>query len=364
MPGQRRAPVPVDTALCRRCQVQDPAITVRTEPLCTECFGKYVSTKIIKRMERFRVRHAEAGQERLLLLPLSRGPCSTVLLHTLSAHLRSQAEKSGRTGYRLHVLHIVDDENRLEGNTAVFDKVRARYPEHAYSTSPLSDVLALEGVQDLLTAEQSNVDAESGTGGDAKLSTIFASLSSATSRADLHQILLRRLALNTAQQHACEALIWGDSTTRLAERTLAETAKGRGFALPSLIGEHNDSSRGQEIKSHYPLRDLLRKELAAFASMQDPPLDELIVRNDGLKPAVSTRNTTIDDLMMQYFDSVEREYPSIVANVVRTTSKLQAIPLGEVEQMCELCEAPLLGQAPERSRLCYGCIRILPRAAG
>lgn len=72
------------------------------------------------------------------------------------------------------------------------------------------------------------------------------------------------------------------------------------------------------------------------------------------------KNSTIDDLTRQYFASIEADYPSIVANVVRTTGKLQARTLAEVEAHCELCGLPLEGgQAPERSRLCYGCIRTM-----
>lgn len=40
--------------------------------------------------------------------------------------------------------------------------------------------------------------------------------------------------------------------------------------------------------------------------------------------SASNKATTIDDLMIQYFESVEENYPSIVANVVRTSSKLVA----------------------------------------
>ncbi|KAK5693870.1 Cytoplasmic tRNA 2-thiolation protein 2 [Elasticomyces elasticus] len=347
MPGRQRADVVVDRSLCRRCQVNEPNITVRTEPLCAACFGKYVSTKIVKRMESFRVRHAGAGNERLLLLPLSLGPCSMTLLHVLSQHLTVQAEKSGRTGYRLHVLHVDDGEN--EDATALMESVKQRYPEHAYSTCLLSDALKLEGINELLDADLQTSDA---------LSTILGKLNSATSRDDMLQILLRKLVVNVAKQKDCEAIIWGDSTTRLAERTLAETAKGRGFTLPSVMG---DGASPHGVPFYYPMRDLLSKEIVAFASQVDPSLDA-VIRVDKAKPAVSTKNTTIDDLMRQYFESVEREYPSIVANVVRTTSKLQTISLQEVERQCELCDAPLQGHSPERSRLCYGCIRILPHA--
>ncbi|TKA69413.1 hypothetical protein B0A55_07836 [Friedmanniomyces simplex] len=358
MPGRRQPPAAVDTTLCRRCQANAPTITVRTEPLCSACFAKYVSTKIIKRMESFRVRHAEAGKERLLLLPLSLGPCSMVLLHILSQHLSVQAEKSGRTGYRLLALFI--DDGAREGSAALFERVKERYPMHTYFNLPLSDALSLEGVPELLSPlNQATPPNNPPSTTTDPLSTLLSTLPSATSRADLLHILLRKLVVHAAQHHACEAVLWADSTTRLAERTLAETAKGRGFTLPSSIG---DGEAPHGLPFYYPMRDLLRKEIISFTSLVEPGLDEMILR-DVPKAAVSTKNTTIDDLMKQYFASVEREFPSIVANVVRTTGKLKVPALREeVEEHCELCDAPLRGHAPERSRLCYGCIRILRQA--
>ena len=89
-------------------------------------------------------------------------------------------------------------------------------------------------------------------------------------------------------------------------------------------------------------------------------MDELMVIESS-KMSVSAKNTTIDELMRGYFEGVEKGFPSIVSNVVRTTGKLAPTPLSEVEQQCELCEMPLKGQAPEKSRLCYACIRNLPK---
>lgn len=357
MPGRRT--VPVDPDLCRRCQIDPPTINVRTEPLCAACFFKYVSTKIVKRMESFRVRHRDPGRERVLLLPLSLGPCSTCLLHILSQHLQGQAQKTGRTGFRLHVLYVSSPES--EGDAAVFEKVRERYPEHLCSTIPLENVLACDGVSELLQRQNPSPisDSEESTSTVCpaqRLASLFSSLPSPTSRTDMKAILQRKLITTFAQQNNCEAILWGDSTTRLAERTLAETAKGRGASLPWIVAD-GDALHG--IPFYYPLRDLLSKEISSFTSMVELPLDDMILR-EASKPAVSTKNTTIDELMRQYFESVEQEYPSIVANVVKTTGKLCITDLGEVERQCELCDVPLDGQAPEKSRLCYGCIRTLP----
>ncbi|KAI7088320.1 hypothetical protein KC356_g3447 [Hortaea werneckii] len=361
MPGRRAPAVPLDPSLCKRCQAEKPSINVRTEPLCTGCFSKYVSTKVVKRMESFRVRHSDPGKQRTLLLPLSHGPCSTALLHLLHQHLQGQTEKTGRTGFKLHVLHIKHPEEE-ENDDSLLNKVRECYPTHAFTAIPLADVLSCEGVPELLQREplpRSKNDNESSNGGT-QLEKVFASLTSPTSKDDIKNILIRKLVVTFATQNNCEAILWGDSTTHLAERTLSETAKGRGSSLPWIVAD-GDALHG--IPFYFPMRDLLSKEIAAFATLIQPPLDDLIHTGPS-KPPVSTKNTTIDDLMRQYFESVEQEYPSIVANVVKTTSKLQTVPLDQIEAQCELCDVPLDGEAaPARSRLCYGCIRTLPGVA-
>lgn len=359
MPGRREAAT-IDHSLCRRCQSDPPTITVRTEPLCAACFSKYVLTKVVKRMESFRVRHSEPGAERTLLIPLSFGACSTALLHILSQHLKGQTEKTGRTGFKLRVVHIYRNEAVLK----LLDKVRERYTDITFGSCELSDVLSTNGVRELFRLDASDSlllpDAQAGDSQEAHFAKLLSQLDSPTSRADVEQILLHKLVASHARQHGCEATLWAHSTTRLAERTLAETAKGRGSSLPWIVPD-GDALHG--IPSYYPMRDLLSKEIAAFTSIIEPPLDDIIAKGT-VKPAVSTKNTTIDDLMKQYFESVEQEYPSVVANVVKTTGKLQAMPLDQIEKQCELCDVPLDGQGPERSRLCYGCLRTLAHAGG
>lgn len=310
-------------------------------------------------METFRVRHSEPGQERILLLALSCGPGSNSLLHVLSQHLEMQQRKTGRTGYKLHVLHVRDDAESIatDESDKALEKVKSRFPEHSYSTSPLSDVC-------LDTELPLSVNVADKAGDELlpheKLKLLLGSLGSATSRTDMKQLLKRKLIVTFAKQNGCEAILWGDNTTTLAERVLAETAKGRGFSLPWVV---TDGESPHNIPFYYPARDILGKEITVFASLVDPPLHDLIVTPEG-EPAVSIKNTTIDDLMRQYFESVERDYPSIVTNVVKTTGKLEALPLSSVETLCELCDMPLDGQAPERSRLCYGCIRTMPTSPG
>lgn len=302
------------------------------------------------------MRHLEPGNERVLLLPLSFGPCSTALLHILSQQLKGQTERTGRTGFKLHVLHVECGDLAVD---SLLGKVQECYPEHLVTSCPLSDVLAVDGVIELFQQESSNRHPQQNNGrvqNEVSLESLLASLDSPTSRSDIKEMLVRKLVVAFAKQNDCEAVLWGDSTTRLAERTLAETAKGRGSSLPWISA---DGERLHGLPFYFPMRDLLNKEVGAFASLIEPPLDGMI-SSEAVRPSVSTKHTTIDDLMKQYFESVEQEYPSVVANVVKTTSKLRSISLQEVETQCELCNVPLDDLAPEGSRLCYGCIRTLP----
>lgn len=309
-------------------------------------------------MESFRVRHAEAGKERMLLLPLSYGASSTVLLHFLSQHLQGQMEKTGRTGFKLHVIHVQLPERGTNGTS--LSGLRARYPEHEYSTVKLSDVFTVLDPQDIpaaldLSGEHDHISDET------RLSCMLSALNSATSRIDVIQILLRKVIVRRARDLGCEAVLWGDNTTRLAEQSLSESAKGRGSALPWIVADGH-SLHG--IPFYYPMRDLLRREIASLTSLLTPPLEHFTSNNDCEKAVVSSKNTSIDDLMRQYFSSVEQDYPSIVANVVKTSGKLHLSPLEDIHQQCEVCDIPLNGQAQERSRLCRGCVRTLRQADG
>lgn len=79
------------------------------------------------------------------------------------------------------------------------------------------------------------VDEEKAHGGfDAReaVRSLLGALASPTSRTDVLAVLRARLVVEIAKREGCEGVLWGDTTTRLAEKTLGETAKGRGFSIP------------------------------------------------------------------------------------------------------------------------------------
>jgi cytoplasmic tRNA 2-thiolation protein 2 len=369
--------------LCRRCHTLEAILTVRSELLCRECFVKYVYTKVVKRMDAFRTRHLVSGVQRKLLLPISFGVSSTTLLFILDQHLRSQVTKTGRTGFALHVLYITDPFVAKDMTFERLESVKTRFPNYEFSTMSLEEYFAGN-----ISKRPSNN--ETNTNGNledyveshsSKLESFLHVLPSTTSRTDVLSMLRTRATAQFAKDNHCEGIIWGDSTTKLAEKILSETAKGRGFALSWHVAD-GESPYG--VAFYYPMRDVLKKELLAHVDLVQPSLRPLILEEAFLptKAPPSAKNTTIDVLMQQYFESVEENYPNIVSNVIRTTEKLQ-LPAIDGQKLCGLCKLPvtddLLGmngwggdqtdattlERPEISQyeLCYGCARSVPQEA-
>ena len=305
-------------------------------------------------MEAYRVRYNPPDIDtspRRLLLPLSFGISSITLLHLLNTQFQNQLARTTRTGFVLVVVHI--DESAIDPTVPPGEEsmraVQERFPGLGEYL-----VVKLEGIYEFSSAVKAfEIDAGgSGGGGDweEKLKGLLGALPTPTSRMDVLQILRTRLITGLARKHACEAVLWGDTTTRLAEKTLAETAKGRGFSIPWQTSD-GDSPYG--VKFLYPLRDLLKKELAVYVSLDVPtPLRPLCfgVAEEGegkKKYAAVGKGITIDELMTQYFEGIEKQYPSIVANVVRTAGKL--VTEGGVVRIrrCKICGLPRDGGGGE-----------------
>ncbi|CAF9908138.1 cytoplasmic tRNA 2-thiolation protein 2 [Imshaugia aleurites] len=334
---------------------------------------KYVATKVLKRLETNKLRGGFKDPQRTLLVPISFGVSSIVLLHVLNQQLSARAEAGRHSGYNLHILFV--DESAVLKHAFLpdlLDMLKQRYPSHTYTVVSLEDYCDYDFDFDLPAFADARTNGHGVLDKITRFKRILSSLPSATSRADMIEILRRRLIIAFAQKHACDSILFGDSTTRLAEKTLSETAKGRGISLPWLIA---DGSPSHGINCTYPLRDLLRKELGAYVSMTLPPLTPLVCEAPSQTPT-SSKETTIDGLMTQYFESVEQNYPSIVANVVRTSGKLLAPSILEDIDACTLCGCPIAnmswggdqldsavprladGSGSEHGKaICYGCAR-------
>ena len=306
-----------------------------------DCFIAYVTTKVVKQAEDFKARYTKDAQPRKVLLPLSLGPSSLSLLHLLGEHYSRQLQKTNRIGFKLHVLHIADDGSNVR---QAFEGVRERFPSHTYGLLPLHGIFHYHpNLNDIFSTDPCSKHTQdmptSGSIAPAeKLAACLSSIPSASSKEDILRILRLRLIVAYAKENGCDCITWGDSITRLAEKTLAETAKGRGISMPWQIGE-GQSPYGIEFK--FPMRGLLRREIIQYSCLTSPALTPLIVDEPQTPSAsISSKDVTLDALMGRYFASVEKNYPSIVTNVVRTANRLEAPQSFSLGGPCEMCGIP------------------------
>lgn len=370
---------------------------------------KFVANKCIKQIGLLgrETRRPPTGTRRYLL-GLSLGVSSAVLVHLLNENVEFQLARGRNAPFELVVVHIDtsalssrdSDGQKPSPAAAALERYRERYPRFTFHCVPLSSVL--DGPQ--ISAAILNHDPASPPASQPpstpppttastaapNLETLLASLPSAASRTDILGLLTRRALLAQARARDCQALLLGHSTTALAELTLAEAAKGRGFALPWLVhdgpalpvkeGGEEGAEGTEPVLVHHPLRDALRKELATYAELAGLAVTVDRGAGEGKTAArvVSHRDLSIEEVMVRYFAEVEESYPSVVANVARTTGKLVRVG-GEGQgqgrgERCGLCTMPLDEAGDERWRgelglgtptrtgpgavkLCYGCER-------
>ncbi|TQW00088.1 hypothetical protein V2A60_001210 [Cordyceps javanica] len=332
---------------------------------------------------------------RRYLAGLSFGVSSTCLTQMLDDSARHHAAKQSSSAFEPLIVHVdtnlavMPAESHDTPAQRLLAKYRQRYPHVSFDCVHLSRAMALRTVDwsTLLPAGQApdSVDGD-GTSDTEKLRRLFDALPSVTSRADILRQLVRHVLIDTARARDYSVVLLGHSTSALAALTLAEVANGRGFSVPGQVGDGvqtlceydadgNETAR-VAFPVYYPLREVLKNELVGYMDLV-PILAEMKQLGEmdsiaGSSSVVSHRDLSIEEVMQRYFDGVEGPYSGIVANVVRTTGKLDRVA---GSAFCRLCGMTLdesgddrwagdLGQdsgdsAAEnhKGKLCYGCRR-------
>ena len=356
---------------CARCHERQGTLNVRNEHLCKHCFLNYVGVKVSKRLESNNLRRSLRDEPKNLLVALSLGPSSLAMLHVLDQNAQRQCQRTGRAGYKLHVLFIDPPSHGHDKDAGddTFTLLKETYAGHTYLRRPLEDVLDEISSDFLHTFQTSGL--VSGTDGNkqgaspksVRFEMMLAKMASDGSTGDVVNVLRDRLIASVASKNNIDAILYGDSTTRLAEKTLSEAARGRGAFIPWVTAD-GPLPHGPLVI--YPMRDLFRKELITYTELVGESLRSLVQGTElfGVAPA-SSKGFSIDRLMQQYFTAVEENYPSVVSNVVRTSTKLEAPQVEADLQLCSFCNLPVLEEEGPRHHqtveklLCYGCRRMI-----
>ncbi|KAF7593360.1 cytoplasmic tRNA 2-thiolation protein 2 [Aspergillus hancockii] len=348
---------------CVDCRDAEAILTLRRRRLCKECYIRFVSFKVFKRMEKFRLnRDLPKNTPCKLLFPLSYGLSSSVLLHILHRQLESQrAKPHAAAGFDLHVL-IIEPSSISSSNPSHnegFELAQKSFPLCSFTRVPFQSVFELvPDIKETILQYAGKEFMDDPSLSDAERLNAFRScITTATSKADVDYILMNQLVVAFAKKSGCHAAIWGDSDSRLAAKTLASVAKGRGS---SVIWQVSDGMSPFGLEFNFPLRDLFTAELRHYASFF-PELTSLIVPDEPLSENTLTKNLSIDELMMRYVLTQGEKYPGVMLNVTRTANKLDVSQMPTNLPHCAFCGSPLMNEAVgEFPQFCYACTRSRP----
>lgn len=330
---------------------------------------------------------------RRYLAGLSFGISSTCLTQMLDDSARHHAAKQSSSAFEPLIVHVDTDlvvaaEDQDTPARRLLAKYRQRYHHISFDCVHLSKAMSLKTVDwSTLLPDQVPERSDDGKSDAEKLRRLFDALPSVTSRADVLRQLVRHILVDTARTRGYSAVLLGHSTSALAALTLAEVANGRGFSVPGQVGdglqticEYDSSGNETERISfpvYYPLREVFKNELVGYVDLvpvvaQMKQLGEVEGAAGSSSSIVSHRDVSIEEVMQRYFEGVEGPYSGIVANVVRTTGKLDRVA---GSAFCRLCSMTLdesgddrwagdLGQdsgdsatGNHKGKLCYGCRR-------
>lgn len=219
--------------------------------------------------------------------------------------------------------------------------------------------------------------------GETSIRESLSMLGSQTAQEDLLSLYTDALLFLEAKQQGAGCLQFADTATKTAAKVLTHTALGRGYALPFQVADWNMRDGIWAVR---PMKQLLGEELSVYASLVGVPAE-----TDA--PSTDSKAGSIGILTQRYFKTLEKDFPSLVATVVRTTGKLVSPDTGETSQSgrCPVCAMPFkigargwlqdvtanvpapmeveaVSAAPEaqveNEDLCYGCLVALRYARG
>ncbi|KAL4866320.1 hypothetical protein BDV12DRAFT_136744 [Aspergillus spectabilis] len=361
---------------CDDCHDADFVLTIRRRNLCRDCYIKFVGYKVFRRTEKYRLRKDLPSTGPCpVLLPLSYGLSSSVLLHMVHAQLEQQLLQP-RAPELVNLNVIIIEPSSISSSNPPHDEafklLQQTYRLASFTRLPLHSIFEYVPEIDDILCKYAGRGFEDDTSLSLKerLDAFRASITSATSVADVESILLNRLIIAFAKSKCCVGIMWGDSDDRLAAKTLANVAKGRGS---SLTWQVSDGMSPFGVEFNFPLRGLFTAEIQNYAD-SFPELTKIIIPDVPLSENILTKNLSIDQLMLRYVSSQGKKYPGVMSNVTRTANKLDASRMPTDGSRCVLCDTSICSSEGTLNQtqitrdsmnhpsieLCYACERSRP----
>lgn len=367
---------------CQRCNKNAVEVISRKELFCAECFRVFVMQKqrkqmmsddyyrdIFKVMYKDKIRSAEEAEQQnknsTILIPLSFGSSSLMMLDIVHLTLLEQKMQHQKTGFNVDVLICYRESNdelltNIRSNIKELSTVR--YSENKDNIrfhtlcldsmfeidKELIDQVVLHNVE--FTGRQVSINESEHA--NLSLQTVLTSCPNRSTKEDIIDFVTKHLVKKYAYQNGQKAILWGHSMTRLADEIISCVVKGRGAQISSKLNTTNlDVNYGSRFKNLYPLKDILLTEVDAYCALfdlskylikyelQDSLLVNKLKKEKHIGNQRLAKNMTINELARKYFNDIEGEYSNVIATVLRTGDKLDE-PLATLgEKHCRICKS-------------------------
>lgn len=355
--------------LCGRCNENSPVVKTRKELFCKDCFSKFILLKqrrtLISDKEKFlesvmKVTFKTPNDDKILLA-LSLGKSSLLVLKNLVEYLNNQYSQQQLTGFVLETLTVVENDEEYRNFKRIL-KLLQHIPEfeilnknsvkfRVVNINKLFKSETMELLKLGTTNHKLIIEDVKDTGNfalDEMLLDSFGShFKTLSSKEDFKTIAINNTIEAVFKKYNYKALLYGSSMTKLATEIVTNTVTGRG----GIVAKNLDAK-------FYPLTDVFYSEVEAYYFLMINNNDILLkcedksssnsvlmAHNFTTQTKKSRQLKTISDITMDYFNTIEGDYANVISTVVKTGLKLRdpntIIPGGAAFNECRICHSKI-----------------------
>ncbi|XBW38704.1 hypothetical protein QEN19_004292 [Hanseniaspora menglaensis] len=355
--------------VCERCKEQPAVAKTRKEYFCKECFSKFILLKqrrtLISDKDKFletvmKVTYKTPNDEKILLA-LSFGKSSLVVLQNLIEYLNNQYSQQQKTGFILETITVVENDDEYKKFKEIIKtleklkdfeilnkgsiKFRVVNINQLLNQEKLS-LLKLNIEDYKLLVEDINEAASIININQLLIDSFGTQYKTLSSKEDFKNIAIKNTIEAVFHSFNYKALVYGSSMSKLATEIVTNTVIGRG----DVIAKNLDTK-------FYPLTDVFYSEVDAYYQLvinnndillkgeEFSSSNSILIQNDNhfeiLKKSKQTK--TISDITMDYFNTIEGDYANVISTVVKTGLKLgnpnAFISASENLKHCKICSS-------------------------
>ncbi|SGZ41121.1 uncharacterized protein HGUI_03321 [Hanseniaspora guilliermondii] len=357
-----------ENLICQRCSEQPAIVKTRKEFFCNECFSKFILLKqrrtLISDKDKYlepimKVTYKTPNDDKILLA-LSFGKSSLIVLQNLIEYLNNQYNQQKKTGFILETLTIVESDEEYQKVKTIIKSLLNLPGFKILFTPPIKfhivnindcinnsntfknftlDTLTSKTIVDNIPTKQQDLTLES-----ILLEAFGSQYKTLSSKEDFKTVAINNVIKQIYKKLGYKALLYGSSMSKLATDIVKNVVTGRG----EIVARELDNI-------FYPLTDVFYSEVEAYYDIvvnnndillfqnECSNSNSIVINNSTIKDQTPNRkNKTISDITMDYFNTIEGDYANVISTVVKTGLKLKDIHADETSfTSCSICNTKI-----------------------